>query len=242
MMSFRTAVRVMALALSGTAGMAASGTALYQLAERTGWPWITPVLLPIALDMLAVVGMMDWLNDKAKPEARRTGRFNTWAAVGASAAGNAMSHVIVAPPSIGPFSGLSSLVLVVLVGAVPALSLAGIVHQAVLSGTNPVPKRRTVRSVVAQPTSTAVPTGTPEPVLAVPNDLTVTVPTPLTAVPDAGTTAEPDDREAAVREYVRQYHAENGRYPTRDMVRERFRLNARRAGILLLAAKEGEAA
>jgi hypothetical protein len=229
-MTFRTAVRILAMALVGGAAMAASGTALYTLATKTGWPGITPWLLPVAVDMLAVVGVMEWLNDKARPEARRVGRANAIGAVAVSLVGNAVSHLIVAPPVIGRFSGTSALVLVILVGAIPAASLAGIVHQAVLSGTNPVPKRRTVRT----PQTPAV---VPSPVPAVPDDVEIAVPTPLAAVPDSVPPAGTDYREQAVREYVRQYYAENGRYPTRDLVRERFRLNARRAGVLLQAAK-----
>ena len=122
-------------------------------AETIPTPWITVRIawgLPISLDALAVVATRIWLRNTAQAVAVFYARRVAWAAIVASTAGNAYN---------GWLTG--GRIDTVIVGMVPSVALAVLVHMAVLvvarlQGIEPAPRRHRLRGLVEtlrQPTT-----------------------------------------------------------------------------------------
>jgi hypothetical protein len=117
------------IVVSATSAAVASFAGLKALAGSAGWPsWSAP-LLPLTVDALAATASRVWVTTPTGSErVRRFARSIAVAAVLMSVAGNAVAHLI------GAGLLVASWPVVVIVGAVPALTLALVVHLAVLHG------------------------------------------------------------------------------------------------------------
>jgi hypothetical protein len=105
-------------AVAGTAAVVASFVFLVDLARATGWPGWTAYLLPLSLDALAAAAWRIYVTCGRD-------RFALWCGIGttgATLAGNAVSHLI------GTGHVAPGWLLVATVGAVPAMSLALVIH------------------------------------------------------------------------------------------------------------------
>jgi hypothetical protein len=125
------------LAVVGVAAAVLSFSALSDLARLCGITGVIEVhgvrfqlswLLPITVDVLAAVTTRVWLRAQAAREAVAFARRAAWAAIGATVGGNAYHGALVESGSRPP------LLACVLVSAVPAVVLGGLVHLAVLVG------------------------------------------------------------------------------------------------------------
>lgn len=113
----------------------ASFSTLALLAEATGWAsgaW----LLPTSIDVLGALACYVWLTKSFPLDARRFARGTTFAAIGVSVVGNGVGHLV----SSNMLT--ASVLLIVLVGAVPPSSLAALIHMIVLATSTPVPAGR----------------------------------------------------------------------------------------------------
>lgn len=117
----------------------ASFSTLAALAEATEWAsgaW----LLPTSIDVLGALACYVWLTKSFPQESRRFARGTTFAAIAVSVVGNGVGHLV----SSGMLS--PSVMLIVLVGAVPPSSLAALIHLIVLATSTPVPTSRRGRT------------------------------------------------------------------------------------------------
>ncbi|WP_194904383.1 DUF2637 domain-containing protein [Catenulispora rubra] len=115
------------LAVSAASAAVSSFAGLHGLALVAGWPPRMAPLLPITIDSLAAVATRIWLAPgTCSARARRFARANSVGALGLSLMGNAIFHLIA--------TGLlvANWMVVVAVGAVPALVLGLVSHLAVL--------------------------------------------------------------------------------------------------------------
>jgi hypothetical protein len=119
-------VATVGLVVVGLAAAVASSFGLYGLGASTGWPGPLAVTLPVVVDALAATSTAVWLSASAPTPARRYARVLALAGITASVVGNAVWHVLSARAA-GLYGAL-----VVIVGAVPALALAGVAHLAAL--------------------------------------------------------------------------------------------------------------
>lgn len=122
----------------------ASFKALAALAEATGWgngAW----LLPTSIDVLGALACFVWLRKSFPLDARRFARGTTFAAIGISVVGNGIGHLV-------SFEMLQpTVLLIVLVGAVPPSSLAALIHLIVLATSTPVPAAKQARKSGTEP-------------------------------------------------------------------------------------------
>jgi hypothetical protein len=122
------------MTIAATSAAVASFTGLYGLAALAGWPVRLAWLLPLTIDAHAMTSARVWLAASTRSAAaRRFARINALAAIATSITGNAAYHAIGA--------GLLhvSLLIVVLVGAVPAAVLGLTAHlHALRSRVDPV--------------------------------------------------------------------------------------------------------
>jgi hypothetical protein len=124
------------LAVTATAAGGASAGAQHSLAVAAGWGTGVAWLLPGCVDTLAAVAARVWLDESAPEQARHYARKVALLAVAVSLALNAAGHAVSA-------NLLAVTVpLVVAVGAVPAASLAAIVHLAAVRTLPPIRRRR----------------------------------------------------------------------------------------------------
>lgn len=123
-------------AIIGAAAIAWSFTALTELAELLGVTGRIPIGvgeiriawgLPVSIDVFAIVATRVWLRRKSTPEALAFARWAAWAAIGSTTVGNAYHGVLTGGLRLD----------VVIVSAVPAVTLGALVHLAVLVGRAP---------------------------------------------------------------------------------------------------------
>lgn len=120
LVSLGIAVTAMSAAMSSFAG-------LRSLAVVAGWPVWLAWIFPLTVDAWAMTATRVWLaQSTGSGRARRFARTNAIGAICASVAGNAVSHLVAARLLV------PNVVLVVAVGAVPALVLGLVAHLAVL--------------------------------------------------------------------------------------------------------------
>lgn len=134
------------LALVVLAAVVASFSTLASLAAVAGWGESASWLLPVCLDALGMIACRVWLSKSAPESARSYAKWIALVTVGVSIVGNAAGHLA----ATGHLS--QSIVLVVLVGAVPPAGLAAGIHLAVLRGKLSVPD---AAPVPAEKTKTA---------------------------------------------------------------------------------------
>ncbi len=118
---------ILGLAVTATSAAVSSFAGLRGLAVVAGWPgWPAP-LLPATIDSYAMTSVRIWLSESTRSvRARRFARTNAAGAILLSLAGNGVYHAI----AVGLLQ--PSWVVVVAVGAVPALVLGLVSHAAVL--------------------------------------------------------------------------------------------------------------
>lgn len=141
----RDAWVVLGMTVSALSAAVSSFSGLRELAMLAGWSDVLSPLLPLCIDSLAMTSVRVWVSSATRSErARRFARRTALGAVLLSLAGNAVYHVIAA--------GLLEVTwLVVLsVGAVPALVLGLVSHLAVVrgqeGGAEDGPRRRRAQS------------------------------------------------------------------------------------------------
>jgi len=114
------------MSVAGTAAVVASASTLADLAQTAGWSDWTPWLLPAAVDIGGSAGGWCWLRPGIPQRARRFGRVVALSGAAASLIGNACGHLMASGYLVaGP-------VLVVVVGATPAIVLVALAHLAAL--------------------------------------------------------------------------------------------------------------
>lgn len=117
------------MGVSAASAAVSSFAGLDALARLSGWSPLMAPMLPLTVDALALTATRVWLTDASESGGIR--RFARAAALGAillSLAGNATYHATAA----GLIPASSNWLVVVVVGAVPALALALVSHLAVL--------------------------------------------------------------------------------------------------------------
>lgn len=123
-------------AVIGAAAVAWSFTALTELAELLGVAGRIAVGrieirvawgLPVSIDVFAIVATRVWLRRQSTPEALAFARWSAWAAIGSTTVANAYHGVLTSGFRLD----------VVIVSAVPAVTLGALVHLAVLVGREP---------------------------------------------------------------------------------------------------------
>lgn len=116
------------MSVAGAAAVVASASTLAALARTAGWSSWTPWLLPAAVDIGGSAGGWCWLRPGIPDPARRFGAIVAIVSACASLIGNAAGHLLAAEYlTAGP-------VLVIIVGAVPAMVLVALAHLAALLG------------------------------------------------------------------------------------------------------------
>ncbi len=116
------------MSVAGAAAVVASASTLASLARTAGWSSWTPWLLPAAVDIGGSAGGWCWLRPGIPDRARNFGATVAIVSATASLIGNAAGHLLAAGYlSAGP-------VLVVIVGAIPAMVLVALAHLAALLG------------------------------------------------------------------------------------------------------------
>jgi hypothetical protein len=239
------------LVVSAVAAAVSSFDGLRSLAVATGWSeWQAP-LLPLTIDAFALSAIRIWLlGSVVSARARRLARAGAIGAVLLSLSGNGVWHLVSA--------GLVPVhwVVVLVVGAVPPVVLAVIVHLAsVRSLAASEDGRAVLRDVPAVPEDGTGTSGTvPSPGSTVPEpDRTVAQPErtetePAKAVPGTASLAPAmrryateDELLAAARAVDARYRAEYGRPVTRDALRRELRVGGQRATVVLRRLREEEA-
>ena len=111
-----------------------STVTLADLADHTGWSETTKWIVPLSLDLLALMSIVEYRNTQVTNDAaRRYAKWLGFIALAVSVTGNAIGHLVATSYlTPGPW-------LVIAVGAIPPLSLGLAAHLAVLA-TAPVPK------------------------------------------------------------------------------------------------------
>jgi hypothetical protein len=198
------------MAVSATSAAVSSFAGLRELAVVAGWPVMLAPMLPLTVDAYAMTATRVWTSESTRSQrARRFARTNAVGAILLSLSGNATYHLIAA--------GLVAVswVVVVAVGAVPALVLGLVSHLAVLRTQvdSPGPAQEAVRLRL-------VPGATP------------VVPSPAVR-PEAGPRYGTEDEwMAAARTADAAYRATHGRAMSRDALRRELRVGGARASTL----------
>lgn len=198
-------VRYLGWGLLGLAAGLASGSTLMRLAELAGgWLEWSTVLLPISIDVFAVLSILEWKLG-ATEHARLHGKRNAWGAIVLSGIGNAVTHLVLA--SVIPVTWY----LTAIVGSVPAVALGLAVHTAVeplrtvrsKRGSRATRQPENVSDMPTQLSKRELPAATPEPAVA------ESVPTPSVEL-------------ETVIQNIRTHHAEHEKPPSRTTYREQF--------------------
>lgn len=211
------------------AAMVASFATLASLAGVAGWAGRSAWLLPACIDALGMAAGRVWMSPKAPERSRVYARAVTLVAVGLSVLGNAAGHMV------GTGYLRPGLVLVVLVGAVPPVSLAGVVHLAVLVWA-PVPIRK-ARTKTALVSTEAI----PPPTSAAPAEPAPAA-RPQKAKPSRRPVGEPDELlEQRARHAAEKHLAEHQRPISRDGLKAELGISSARASQVLAKLKEGAA-
>jgi hypothetical protein len=117
-----------AMAIGGIAAAVASFWFLAALAKWAGWEGWARWLFPLTIDATAIASLVVWMKPGFPEPARRFARMFALTAILASAGGNVVSHLVVDDADRPGWA----IVIVVLVAAVPAFAVAGMVEIAVL--------------------------------------------------------------------------------------------------------------
>jgi hypothetical protein len=216
------------LALVVLAAVVASFSTLASLAAVAGWGESASWLLPVCLDALGMIACRVWLSKSAPESARSYAKWIALVTVGVSIVGNAAGHLA----ATGHLS--QSIVLVVLVGAVPPAGLAAGIHLAVLRGKLSVPD---AAPVPAEKTE-AVPTKA----VAKPSPVKTTAAKKAAPSPPQDEAVNEVDMQRA-RHADRDYRAENDGKPiTRDGLKAAGFGSDKATKLLAALKKEREAA
>lgn len=117
------------LGIVGLTAIAASFGTLMGLASWVGWHgWYMQILLPVCIDVLALVAGRVWLSASMAPEARQFARAVSFAAIGISIVGNAVGHIVTMHNA-----STVKIVLAIVVGSLPPAALAAVGHLATLA-------------------------------------------------------------------------------------------------------------
>lgn len=238
------------LFVSALSAAVSSFAGLHALALSTGWhPWAAP-LFPLTVDCYALTAVRVWLARSTRSgRARRFARANAVGAILLSVLGNATWHLVAAE--------LVSVtwVVVVLVGAVPPITLGLVAHLAVLRTQDDEDGRedgtvlRTVPAVRedVSGTSETVPapgSTVPEPDRTVPGpertgaEPAETVPGRAPPFPAARRYASEDELLESARAADARHRAEYGKPITRDVLRRELRVGGQRATGVLRRLRE----
>jgi hypothetical protein len=218
------------LFVSAVSAAVSSYAGLQSLALAAGWhPWVAP-LFPLTVDCLALTAVRVWLARSTRSvRARRYARITAIGAVLLSVAGNATWHLVAADLLDITWT------VVVLVGAVPPVTMALVVHLAVLRTQDDEARPQTVPEAGLEPAGA---TGTVlEPTETVP-------PLPDTVrgadLPSSNVRryATEDELLHAARIANAKYQATHGKQITRDALRRELRIGGPRATTLLRRLKE----
>ena len=202
----RAYVVAVGLFVSAASAALSSFESLKALAVACGWTTMFAPMLPLTIDSLAMTATTLWLaRSTASRRLRRVARNSALVAIGASLAGNAAYHAMAAG-LIHP-----NWIVVVTVGAVPAIFLGLTTHLASL--------RTDVDDIQSEP---AVPGGAQ---LAVPSTIPAPgVPSPVRTEVELLVAAQAADAA---------WQATYGRKISRDALRRELRIGASRATALL---------
>lgn len=194
----------------GIAAALASGLSLMMLAEQAGgWPRGTEILLPISIDVFAVLSIIEW-RTSSTAEARRLAKRKAWGAIALSGVGNAISHLVAA--GVIPVHWT----LTAAVGSIPAIALGLSVHTAL----EPL---RAAESLVVEPVSQSTDREPPasEALTELPGSNAPTeLPPELEQPADAPTLDTPDAELETVVKNMRQHDKQHGKPPSRTHYRE----------------------
>jgi hypothetical protein len=197
------------MAVSATSAAVSSFAGLRELAIVAGWPVVLAPLLPLTIDAYAMTATRVWLAESTRSQrARRFARTNAVGAISLSLCGNAAYHLIAVRLVA------ASWVVVVAVGAVPALVLGLVSHLAVLRGQ-------------VEPGSVRPEGGSPVPAASL-------GPAPVRTE---------DELLAAARAADQAHRARHGRAISRDALRQELRIGGQRASALVrqLRTEQAEA-
>jgi hypothetical protein len=204
------------MAVSAASAAVSSFAGLRALAVVAGWPVVLAPLLPLTVDAYAMTATRVWTSESTRSaRARRYARTNAVGAILLSLTGNAVYHLIAVRLVA------ASWVVVVAVGAVPALVLGLVSHLAVLrTQVDPAgPAKHRVR-----PESPEV-----RPVRA----------SRLAVRAEAGPRyRDEDELTEAARAADATYRAAHGRAMSRDALRRELRIGGARATALVRRLKE----
>lgn len=218
-----------ALVVAVAAGWASFAT-LAALAEATQWPG-GYFLLPTSIDVLGALACYVWLTKSFPQDARRFARWTTLAVIGASVVGNGIGHLVTSG-KLTP-----SVLLIVLVGAVPPASLAALIHLIVLATSTPVPAkhvRQAAPPVKAEQKETT--TTKPAPKKAAPPK-----PSPVKSGPESGRMVD-DLLVQKAKHADAEWQSKNGKPIPRDEARKVLGVsNEKTSEALRLARQEGVA-
>ena len=128
-MTKRDPIVLLGLGIVGLTAIAASFGTLMGLASWVGWHgWYMQILLPVCIDVLALVAGRVWLSGSMVPEARRFARAVSFTAIGISIVGNAVGHIVGMQDA-----STVKVVLAIVVGSLPPAALAAVGHLATLA-------------------------------------------------------------------------------------------------------------
>lgn len=182
------------LFIVGLTAIVASFDTLMGLAAWVGWRgWAVQILLPICIDVLALVSGRVWLADSATMEARRYARGVSLTALAVSVIGNAIGHVV-AMDSASTFK----IVLAIVVGSIPPIALGAVGHLATLAT---MQAEETASVVVEEPVELPA-ESTPEP-----------EPEPVQEQSNRRGRGRPKTKEPIARAFW-DHEREAGRFPT----------------------------
>jgi hypothetical protein len=221
------------LSVSALSAAVSSWAGLYGLSLATGWhPWAAS-LFPLTVDCYALTSVRVWMARSTRSgRARRFARANAVGAILLSVVGNATWHLIAAELVTVTW------VMVVLVGAVPPITLGLVAHLAVLRTQDDGEDEAVLRNVPAVPEyeSGAVP------------ELTRTVPEPQRTIPGSDPSSTSSRRYASEDELLETartadtaHRRQYGRQITRDQIRRELRIGSQRATEVLRRLRDEQA-
>lgn len=187
----RTLIVVVSALVLIPAAAIANGKAMWNLATFAGWDDFTAVLLPLSLDGLAALSVYMWRKGRTH-SARTFGRATTMLAMVASVIVAALGHMVTADMLV------ATVLLVVSVGAIPALCLVAFIELLVLDADVQV-GRKAKRKTAPKPETKTEPKPEPKPA---PQPETVPAPVP-TPKPETLTVVQ-NESIPATEERIRQ--------------------------------------
>ncbi|HEY2086230.1 MAG TPA: hypothetical protein VGH54_09425 [Mycobacterium sp.] len=219
-----------ALVVAVAAGWASFAT-LAALAKATQWPG-GYFLLPTSIDVLGALACYVWLTKSFPQDARRFARWTTLFVIAASVVGNGIGHLV----SFGKLT--PSVLLIVLVGAVPPSSLAALIHLIVLATSTPVPAKQVRKTEPARPQAKTEPPAVPAKPSSPPKKTAVPKPSPVKSGPESGPVVD-DVLMQRARHADRTYQEKNNGSPiTRDALKAELKIGTGKATDLLDALKK----